>query len=134
MYKTRGLDGKEYTWNLSMYTNNAREHCSSIHLRARELLKSFFPCDVILEEVPLPGSRLFADFYIHNKRLMVEAQGEQHYEANNFFHKTNMQFYKGVYRDRKKAEWCELNNIILVTLPYNEGDNEWRERIKEAYR
>lgn len=33
-------------------------------------------------------------------------------------------------RDNEKKEWCELNNIQLVELPYNEDINEWRKRIE----
>ena len=33
-------------------------------------------------------------------------------------------------RDREKREWCELNSIEYIELPYNEKENQWVERIK----
>jgi hypothetical protein len=33
--------------------------------------------------------------------------------------------------DRKKAEWCEYNNIILKVLPYDKI-TEWRNIINES--
>lgn len=131
--KIRGLDSKDYIWNLALYRNNRRDNCSSLHDKARTLLYKLFPCDKILEEVPLPGTGLYADFYINSRKLMIEVNGEQHYKENGFFHKTSMSFYKGMYRDKNKLKWCELNNIVLVALRFDEDEHEWTDRIKKAY-
>lgn len=132
--KINGLDGKEYSWSISSKPrNNASKH----HVRARNLLKKLYPCDSISEELPLPGSKtqnnrlLFADFYIHGRRLMIEVQGEQHTEFSMHFHKGDKRnFFKGKLRDNNKKNWCLLNGITLVQLPYNESDEQWVVRIK----
>lgn len=131
MIKVIGLDNKEYKLTLS---NKKRIVCSEHHLRARKLLKEIFPLELIFEEVALPGSsakkQLFADFYIHSIKLMIEVNGEQHYSKNSFFHKNHADFIKGKLRDKDKQNWCEINNISLVVLPYMENDDEWRKRIE----
>lgn len=134
--KIKGLDGKEYNWNptVSQAKSQAR---SSLHKKAKELLDAMFPYDRILEEVSLVGSRtnrrrstLRADFFIPNRNMVVEVHGEQHYKFNNFFFKDKMSFYKAKARDSEKKEWCELNDIQLVELNYNEDIDEWRSKIE----
>lgn len=133
--KVIGLDGKEYSINLTKYTIK-RQSCSKLHERARSLLEYMFPYYKICEEITLPGTKterqtkpLIADFYIHQKRLMIEVQGEQHYKHNDFFFHDKMTFFKSKSRDNLKVQWCNNNNIYLVELPFNETNDEWSIRI-----
>jgi hypothetical protein len=136
--KVKGINGKEYTWNLSSYDvfyDDTRKR-SRFHLRARNLLKETFNSYRILEEVKLPGSTavnrrsvLYLDFYVPSLNLAVEVHGKQHYEFCSFFHKSRADFIKGQSRDEDKIAWCELNNIDIVTLKYSESDDEWRKQI-----
>jgi len=129
--KITGLDGKTYTWNLTNhvpYKDDNRPR-SQHHIRAKFLLTLEFPYDRILEEVPLPGCGLFADFYIPKRTLMIEVHGSQHYEFNSFFFKSKADFYKAQARDRQKANWANINNITYIELPHTESDDEWRARI-----
>ena len=50
---------------------------SEHHLDARKLLRSLYPTQRVLEEVPLPGVRLFADFYIPTRNAVIEVHGRQ---------------------------------------------------------
>ena len=92
----------------------------------------------ILEEVKLPGSRdparrsvLFLDFFIPDIKFAVEVHGRQHYEYVPFFHKTKAGFYQSKRRDVIKKDWCELNEIELVTLNYAEPES-WKEQIESS--
>ena len=129
--KVRGLDNKTYTLTLTGHVPVSDDSKrSSYHLRARDLLTNLFPRDRILEEVPLPGSGgLTADFFIPLQKLMIEVHGQQHYEVSTLFHNHYVDFLKGQQRDGRKRRWCELNNIDLVELPYNERDDAWEQRI-----
>ena len=130
-----GFDGREYPINVSdylVYGNDTRAR-SGLHLEARKLLKQLFPADTILEEVTLPGSKksgscLYADFLLPLQKVMVEVQGEQHYVFTPYFHRSKEAFTEAKKRDRDKKEWCEINGLILVELPFNKKD-EWRNRI-----
>ena len=137
--KVVGINGKEYSWNLTGYDvfNDDKRKRSKFHIRARNLLKELFNSYRILEEVKLPGSTelhrksvLYLDFYIPSIKLAIEVHGQQHYEFCGFFHRNKAEFLKGKARDEDKITWCELNDIRLVTLKYTESDDEWRERIK----
>lgn len=128
--KIKGIDGKEYKWNLTGYLDNQRE-CSGLHEEVRDILKQLYPLDLILEEVSLPGSGgLFADFYLPKRKTMIECQGKQHYEFTPHFHRTIAGFEKGKSRDNNKEYWCKLNGVKLITLSYKDSPNEWRKQIR----
>lgn len=129
--KITGIDGKYYSWHPSLSTLHPKEG-SRYHILATKLLKELFPFDNIYEEVILPGSgnsrNLIADFVIPAKKIVVEVQGEQHYQKT-FFHKTKLEFQQAQLRDTAKARWCQLNGLTLITLPYMETIDEWKSRF-----
>ena len=132
----KGLDGREYSWNPSANQAQTTKK-SNLHLEAKKLLDNLFPYDRILEEVSLVGSKtdrrrsiLRADFFIPNRNLIVEVNGEQHYKFNNFFYKNKMAFYKAKARDAEKREWCELNSIRLIEFNFNESTDDWRRKTE----
>ena len=134
--KTRGLDGQVHNWKLHGYVVRASESRprSKLHLKARTILKDIFPTVQILEEVAAPITRtekLFFDFYINTVKLVVEVHGQQHYKFNTLFHSSAQDFANQRKRDRRKAEWCEYNNITYIELPYNEDEDQWRFRINQ---
>ena len=134
--KTRGLDGQVHNWKLHGYVVRASESRprSKLHLKARTILKDIFPTVQILEEVAAPITRtekLFFDFYINTVKLVVEVHGQQHYKFNTLFHSSAQDFANQRKRARRKAEWCEYNNITYVELPYNEDEDQWRFRINQ---
>ena len=136
--KALGFDGRERNWNLSKYVvlgNNTRPR-SNLHILARKVLHEQFPYDTILEEVSLPGSHkpsrkstLFVDFLIPSVFLAVEVHGRQHFEFVAHFHGDMRGFRKSKIRDRDKANWFDINSIVLVALKFSETEDEWRERI-----
>ncbi len=127
------LDGVFYEWGISeKIAKGNRRKTSKGHGIAKKLITDFYPTCRIYEEVPviLQGtekqkSQVFLDIYIPSLSLAVEIQGRQHYEYNSFFHKSKLDFLKAQQRDRNKVEWCELNNINLVILPYGK-EEEWK--------
>lgn len=132
--RVRGLDGREYTWNLTGYRvalNDTRER-SSYHLQCRQLLRELYPTIIICEEVPLPGtSSLRLDFYVPQLKLAVEVQGEQHFQPNRRFHRTQFAFAEAQKRDGDKERWCRINGVRLVSLRYDER-GRWRGQIQDT--
>ncbi len=130
--KVKGLDGKTHSWYLVGYQPNLSDERmrSELHLRVRALLKEMFKSERLLEEVPLPGSGgLFGDFYLPQSKIMVEAHGRQHYEYVAHFHQNPLGFMQSKKRDNNKADWCSLNGITLIVLPYNEDSEAWKQKI-----
>ena len=135
--KVNGFDGRERSINFSKYYvyGDDTRHKSKLHKKAKKILREVFPYDSIYEEVSLPGSNkgsssiLRADFFIPNQNLIVEIHGQQHYEFTVHFHKTKLDFYKSLAREKNKENWCKLNSIKFVALKYSESENEWRESL-----
>ena len=83
----------------------------------KDFLKDYWFYHVTFEEFPVVGTRLGLDFYNANKRVAVEVQGSQHTKYNKFFHGGHKNNYlEQLKRDQIKAEFCEVNDIILVEI------------------
>ena len=133
--KIIGLDDKEYSW-IPSHNIIQTEVRSGLHNKAKDLLKQLYPNDRILEELILPGTKtnnrkstLKADFFIPMRNIIVEVHGEQHVEFNSFFFKNKLDFYKARGRDKDKKKWCEINNLHLIELYYNESLEQWKDKL-----
>ncbi len=131
--KVRDLEGNLSSFKLkgSIITAADNRARSKLHIQAREILYELFPTMQILEEVPIktrPNQNQFLDFYINKIKLAVEVHGQQHYKFNSLFHASAQDFLKQKKMDQDKKEWCELNNITYIELPFNEV-KEWKKTI-----
>lgn len=128
----KDLDGNSHNWQLTGNMAKGKvTNKSSLHLQARGLISSLYPTLQILEEVPIPLRKneiLYLDFYIPLKKVCCEVHGEQHYKFVSFYHNNMLNFLKSQKRDKEKQEWCEINNILYIELPYNDIDN-WEKLI-----
>tara|TARA_A100001515_G_scaffold43660_1_gene34397 strand:- start:1451 stop:1720 length:270 start_codon:yes stop_codon:yes gene_type:complete len=75
---------------------------------------------VVFEEFPVVGSRLSLDFYNANKKIAIEVQGQQHTKYIKFFHQNRFKYLDQLKRDQNKEKFCDINNIILVTIFQND--------------
>lgn len=133
-----GFDGRDHLFNYSKNKfRKSRSNKSSYHTEARKILSDYFSQYSIYEEVTLPGSKkpsrrslLYADFFIPEVMLIVEVHGEQHYKFSPFFHRSKADFFKSKKRDKDKIEWCQLNNIDILILPYDEKE-QWKKMITQ---
>jgi hypothetical protein len=129
----KDLDGNNHNWLLTGNMAKGKvSNKSSLHLKARELLSGTYPTMQVLEEVPIQvrkNETLYLDFYIPLKKICVEVHGEQHYKFVAFYHHNMLNFLKAKKRDSDKAEWCEINGIKYIALPYDESSDQWQDRI-----
>lgn len=132
--KVKDLYGNASNWKLKgdiVSASDSRRR-SQLHVNARKILYDLFPTIQILEEVPInarPGKTQYLDFYINKIKLAVEVHGQQHYKFNTMFHASAQDFINQRKNDADKKDWCELNNITYIELPYNEKEEEWLSRI-----
>lgn len=131
--QVKDLDGNYHHWKLiGGIAHGSIEEKSSLHIKARKLIKECFPTLQVLEEIPIPlrfRERLFLDFYLPLNKKCIEIHGKQHYEFSRFFHKDRLGFLRHKKRDQEKKEWCETNGIQYIELPYNEKVDLWKDRI-----
>lgn len=85
-----------------------------------EILAERFPADIILEEFPCKGEGLVLDFFLPRRKIAVEVQGTQHNSFNPFFHADKAAFLASKMRDKRKAKWCEVNDITLLIIEWGE--------------
>ena len=130
------LDGNIYKWKTSAslaMTNNSRPR-SQLHLTARSLLKNCYPTVLLCEEVPVrlrQTKKVFVDFYINTIKTVIEVHGAQHYSFNSLYHTCAQDFISQKQRDRELEEWCVLNGLIYIELPFNENKDQWLMRIQQ---
>ena len=128
----KDLDGNNHNWLLTGNMAKGKiSNKSSYHLAARSIINIIYPTLQILEEVPIQlrkNETLYLDFYLPLKKVCVEVHGEQHYKFIPFYHNTILNFLKAQKRDKEKQEWCEINNIKHIVLPYDK-ETEWRDII-----
>ena len=129
----KDLEGNDHNWSLLGKIKNLRKNISGLHKKANELLIQLYPTIPILQEVDIPLRRtetLYLDFYIPLLKKAIEVHGEQHYKFVAHFHNNAMGFIRHKKRDKEKQEWCFLNGIEYIELPYNESLEQWTHRIK----
>jgi len=100
--------------------------CGSTRSKGQTALKKFlYPYwkdRIILEEMPLVGSKMTFDIVNITDKLIIEHQGEQHQKFIKHFHGTRVSKFLGqIKRDMKKHEWAELNGFSLLET-YSEKD------------
>jgi hypothetical protein len=89
------------------------------------LIKKTYPTMQILEEVTIRTSKSevsYLDFYVPLIKTCIEVHGEQHYRFTPFYHANKIAFLKAQKKDNQKKEWCEINSIRFIELPYDKID------------
>jgi len=132
--KVTDLLGNISNWQLKgdIITKDTRDR-SQYHINTRSIIKEVFPTTTVLEEVSIyirPREVLFLDFYIPLHHLAVEVHGKQHFEFVPHFHVDRYGFAKHKKRDNEKLEWCQINNIRVIILSYNEDQDVWRNKLR----
>jgi len=81
-------------------------------------LKENFPREIILEEFIIPNSKLSVDFFLPNLKMVIEINGEQHYQYTPFFHDQELKhnFAKQKHRDVSKHKWAEINGYKYISI------------------
>jgi len=101
----------------SRYPMRSRNQCKSHgQFNLGRQIKSLYGPATVLEEFPIPDSRMSLDFYMPQHGLAFEFQGTQHDKYVEHFHGDKDGFERQQQRDNQKKEWCELNNITLIEV------------------
>lgn len=68
------------------------------------------------------SNRLWVDFYLPDYNTFIEYNGPQHYRRYEFWHKTEDEFRDQQVRDQRLREYCKLQKIKLIEIPYTKMD------------
>ena len=134
--KFKTLNGREIRMEIlpERYPIRTREQCKSAgQYMLGRLLRSIYGFHaLLLEEFPLPGERLYLDFFMPHNKLGFEYQGIQHDQFVKLFHSDKKGFERSKERDARKKLWCETNDITLIEVRGNVSVEELQKLIEEA--
>lgn len=125
--RLRTIDGSE--WEGTATTKRAA--LSKLEEKALELLRESHG-SLFISQVQLPvykNKKLPFDFFSPALMIAVEVQGQQHFKFTPHFHGSQGNFLLSKKRDMDKVEFCEINNITLIHLNYNESIAEWKKKL-----
>lgn len=88
-----------------------------------EQQKKFIDC-LNIKELPF-------DFYIPKYNLCIEYDGQQHFDKNNLLNKKEGSFDDRIKCDEIKNEYCLMNDIKMVRIPYTDFEKINLDYIKE---
>ena len=129
--KVLTIDGDSVKWKPVGTSSKDNRKKSNLHQCARLLLKEKYVTYHILEEVSIPVTKkrtAYLDFYIPLIKRAFEIQGQQHFKFIPHFHLNILGFAKQKNRDIDKTQWCELNDVEIIYLRYDNQD-KWKELI-----
>ena len=107
-------------------TRYVRKKYHSHEISLTKIIEKFYgPKEVITGYHPLwavskKGALLEFDIYIPSKNLLIEYNGQQHYQFIACFHKNKTRFVEQQRRDRKKQKLAKKNNYKLIIFKYDE--------------
>lgn len=78
--------------------------------------------------VGINGGGLSYDFYLPRLNILIECQGEQHYNPFGF-DKDNSKLNKQIEHDLRKKNYAIENNISLIEINYKENIKDKIERL-----
>lgn len=97
---------------------------SSPQRLVKQALFEIFPNTKIYGEVPCFGTNLHIDLFIPILNLVVEVDGDQHTNANHYFHRTPLDFVLSKQRDFKKEQWCGINGFHFIRIKESEAKSK----------
>lgn len=74
-------------------------------------------------------NNLYFDFYLPDYNLLIEYDGEQHFKPIEFFG-GKQKFEEQQKRDNFKNNYCLINNIRLIRIPYSDYQKITKEYIE----
>lgn len=99
------------------------ESKSKFQKQVKQYLKQYWVRDVVYEEFYVYGTRYTLDFFNATKKIAVEVNGGFHHKFTPFFQKSEFDYLKQLKHDETKRKFCEINNIRLIEIFYNEKNS-----------
>lgn len=130
-YKCRCDCGNEIIVSSICLISNHTHSCGCLSSYPNMCINKYLDEINILHEtehtVDYAGHKFRFDFYLPDYNLMIEYDGEGHYKPIKYGGITDEEaerkLNKRQYYDQLKNEYCELNNINLLRIPYWNREN-----------
>ena len=132
--------GKIYNSNVGDFTTQNRvfcKECTKHQSRFERIVKAELQAnDIKFEEQKrfdncrsdITNYLLPFDFYLYENNILIEVDGQGHYEPSRFRgitqEKAEETYNKTIYNDNIKTKFCQLNNIKLIRISYEDINNQ----------
>ena len=129
---------EEYIMHYSNIVKGSTHICDSNISSGEFIVKEYFNVnkykyktqfDTLACTNPKTGRILPYDFELPAYKILIEVQGEQHCEYNQYFHNCFEDFKYQVFKDRIKKEFAEKKGYQLVYLYYKDFKSENYKKI-----
>lgn len=120
--------------NLSKYKIDWEKGGSKPHLKVKQFLEPYWQCFQVVEEFPIPGSKLRIDILNASQKICIEISPSSSHDFNPFFHKSRVSgFLASLNRDEAKEGWILENGFQYICLGDEDLKNLTRERFKAKF-
>lgn len=118
--------GKPFITSYNSFTHHGtqiRPDCSKTHSIGEKIIETYLTNHQIpyIREARFEDCKdiypLPFDFYIEDFNTCIEFNGKQHYDPVEYFG-GEKHFQRQIKHDAIKQEYCDQNNICLLTIPY----------------
>jgi hypothetical protein len=116
--RLKGLNSNKMQWVKIKPIDWDAKSPSKFQYSVKQFIRPFWGNgQIVCEEFVIPKSRLRIDFINFNKKIVIEASGDQHENFTPFFHNNSRTNYLGsIKRDIEKQKWCEDNGFKFVEI------------------
>jgi hypothetical protein len=120
--KFKTLTGKTKEISIKKYLIDwDGDSLSKFQMEVKDFLYPFWKNDVVCEELIMAGTKMRFDMVNISRKIVVEVQGAQHNELNNYWNQgSKLVFLKQLKKDMSKFKWCELNGFKFVEIEPND--------------
>lgn len=133
------LNGRKLNRNVTPFLINwDGKSLSNFQYEVKQWLKLFWYNHVVFEEFPVFGTKYSLDFFNVSRKIAIEVQGEQHTQfckpsksGKHFFHRNRTDYLNQIRRDQDKLRFCEINNIELIEIFWEDKKNMSKDFFKE---
>lgn len=125
---------KVISLNVSNYRINWDRKVSGPQKKVKDFLRKYWSTHSVLEELPIPGSKLRVDIINVTDMVAIEVSPRQHFSYNAFLHKGHQTvFLKNVKSDCNKKQWCIDNGFTYIEITDDDLDKLSEELFKEKF-
>jgi very-short-patch-repair endonuclease len=100
----------------------AKSPRSALEAALDKALEELYPYDAVKSDWPIKvkGKTLYVDRVLLGPKIAIEADGRQHSEYTEHFHRDADGFRSSKERDALKVAWLEANGFTLVRFDHKE--------------
>ncbi len=117
----KNLNGRDVNLSTKQYLIDWDHVVSGPQKAVKDFLRPYWePTKMVLEEARIPSTLLRLDLFNISDMIVVEIDGTQHDDFNEFMHGSLAGYRAMMKRDLDKLKWAELNGLTSIVIKQKE--------------